>query len=141
MRVAVCQLNAREDRAENLRIARSLLQRAADGGADLAVLPEYVDHLGRAATAPKPEPVDGEFATFFADAARELGMWVHAGSFHEIGPDAEHTFNTTLVFDRTGAPAATYRKIHLYDVEIPGRVSYQESSTVAPGADLRVVAV
>jgi predicted amidohydrolase len=133
MRVAVCQLNARDDRAENLKVARSLLQRAADGGADLAVLPEYVDYLGRGHGAPKPEPADGEFATFFADAARELGMWVHAGSFHEIGPDPEHTYNTTLVFDRSGALAATYRKIHLYDVEIPGRVSYQESASVAPG--------
>ncbi|GAA2391063.1 carbon-nitrogen hydrolase family protein [Dactylosporangium salmoneum] len=139
MRVAVCQLNARDDRAENLRVARSLLQRAADGGADLAVLPEYVDYLGRAASAPKPEPIDGEFASFFADAARELGMWVHAGSFHEIGPDPEHTYNTTLVFDRSGHLAATYRKIHLYDVEIPGRVSYQESATVAPGASTQLV--
>ncbi|MEV6924200.1 carbon-nitrogen hydrolase family protein [Dactylosporangium sp. NPDC051485] len=141
MRVAVCQLNARDDRSENLRVARSLLQRAADGGADLAVLPEYVDYLGRSASAPKPEPVDGEFASFFADAARELGMWVHAGSFHEIGPDPEHTYNTTLVFDRSGRPAATYRKIHLYDVEIPGRVSYQESATVAPGASTEFVDV
>lgn len=139
MRVAVCQLNARDDRAENLRVARSLLQRAADGGADLAVLPEYVDYLGRAQGAPKPEPVDGEFAGFFSDAARELGMWVHAGSFHEIGPDPEHTYNTTLVFDRTGALAGTYRKIHLYDVEIPGRVSYHESATVAPGDSTAVI--
>ncbi|GAA4262249.1 carbon-nitrogen hydrolase family protein [Dactylosporangium darangshiense] len=141
MRVAVCQLNARDDRAENLRVARTLLQRAADGGADLAVLPEYVDYLGRAHSAPKPEPVDGEFAAFFADAAHELGMWVHAGSFHEAGPDAEHTYNTTLVFDRSGALAATYRKIHLYDVEIPGRVSYQESATVAPGASTAIAEV
>jgi predicted amidohydrolase len=141
MRVAVCQLNARDDREQNLRVARGLLQRAADGGADLAVLPEYVDYLGRAHTAPKPEPVDGEFGAFFADAARELGMWVHAGSFHEIGPDAEHTYNTTLVFDRAGALAATYRKIHLYDVEIPGRVSYHESATVAPGASTEIADV
>ncbi|WP_426507584.1 carbon-nitrogen hydrolase family protein [Dactylosporangium sp. McL0621] len=141
MRVAVCQLNARDDRAENLKAARTLLQRASDGGADLAVLPEYVDYLGRAHSAPAPESVDGEFATFFADAARELGMWVHAGSFHETGPDDEHTYNTTLVFDRSGALAATYRKIHLYDVEIPGRVSYQESTTVAPGESTSIVDV
>ncbi|WP_432831149.1 carbon-nitrogen hydrolase family protein [Dactylosporangium sp. CA-092794] len=141
MRVAVCQLNARDDRSDNLRVARELLQRAADGGADLAMLPEYVDYLGRAHSAPKPEGVDGEFAAFFADAARELGMWVHAGSFHETGPDAEHTYNTSLVFDRSGALAATYRKIHLYDVEIPGRVSYHESKTVAPGGTTACVDV
>ncbi|WP_213453345.1 carbon-nitrogen hydrolase family protein [Rhizomonospora bruguierae] len=134
MRVAVCQLNSRDDRAANLAAARSLLEQAAARGADLAVLPEYVDHLGPAATAPKPESADGEFAAFFADAARELEMWVLAGSFHETGPDPERIYNTALVFDRAGELAASYRKIHLYDVEIPGRVSFHESRAVAPGA-------
>src|SRR3954451_17666154 len=136
MRVAVCQLNSREDRDHNLSVARDLLERAAAAGAEFAVLPEYVDYLGPSAGAPKPEPIDGEFATFFADAARDLGIWVHAGSFHEIGPDSDRTYNTSLIFGRDGTLAATYRKIHLYDVEIPGRVSYQESRTVAPGSEL-----
>jgi predicted amidohydrolase len=139
MRVAVCQLNSREDRAHNLTVARELLERAAAGGAKFAVLPEYVDFLGRSADAPKPEPADGEFADFFASAARELGLWVHAGSFHEAGPDAARTYNTSLIFASDGQRAATYRKIHLYDVEIAGRVSYQESRSVAPG-DATVVA-
>src|SRR4051812_7211836 len=120
MRVAVCQLNARDDRAANLAAARELLNRAAAAGADLAVLPEYVDYLGPGAGLPEPEPVDGEFATFCATAARELGIWVHAGSFHEAGSGPDRTYNTSLVFDRSGSLAATYRKIHLYDVEIPG---------------------
>ncbi len=141
MRVAVCQLNARDDRDHNLAVARSLLDRAAEAGADLAVLPEYVDYLGPGDRAPKPEPVDGEFAQFFAEAARDLGMWVHAGSFHEAGPDDGRTWNTSLLFDRSGSPAAVYRKIHLYDVEIAGRVSYQESRSVAPGSELVVVPV
>ncbi len=135
MRVSVCQLNARDDRSHNLAGARGLLERAAEAGAELAVLPEYVDYLGRADGAPKPEPVDGEFAEFFAAAARELGMWVHAGSFHEAGPDPDRTFNTSLVFSPAGERVALYRKIHLYDVEIAGRVSYQESRTVAPGGE------
>jgi predicted amidohydrolase len=135
MRVAVCQLNARDDRAANLAAARGLLVQAAAAGADLAVLPEYVDYLGPGAGLPKPESVDGEFAAFFAAAARELGIWVHAGSFHEAGPDDSRTYNTSLVFNAGGELAATYRKIHLYDVEIPGRVSYQESRSVAPGTE------
>src|SRR6476660_4328837 len=141
MRIAACQLNSRDDRAANLRAARELLRRAADLGADLAVLPEYVDHLGPAAGAPKPEPVGGEFATWFADLARELGIWVYAGSFHEVGPDPDRTYNTSLVFNRSGELAAVYRKIHMYDVEIPGRVSYLESATVAPGESTVTVEV
>jgi deaminated glutathione amidase len=132
VRVAVCQLNSREDRDANLATALDLLKRAAAAGADLAVLPEYTDYLGPGRGAPPPEPVDGPYASAFARAAAAHAMWVVAGSFHEAGPDGR-TCNTSLVFDRAGALAAAYRKIHLYDVEIPGRVSYQESRFVAPG--------
>jgi deaminated glutathione amidase len=141
MRVAVCQLNSRDDRDDNLAVARGLLERAAAAGATLAVLPEYVDYLGPGAGAPKPEGSDGEFAAFFAEAARELSMWVHAGSFHEAGPDERRTYNTSLVFDPRGELVARYRKIHLYDVEIAGRVSYQESRSVAPGEETVVTEI
>src|SRR5919112_2524056 len=98
MRVAVCQLNSRDDRAANLRAAREQLDRAAALGAELALLPEYTDYLGPSAGAPKSEGLDGEYVAFFSDAARELGMWVLAGTFHETGPDSDgdsgRTFNT-----------------------------------------------
>jgi predicted amidohydrolase len=141
MRVAVCQLNPQEDRRINLDAAIAALTEASSRGADLAVLPELVDYMGPAATAPKPEPCDGEFAALMAEAARSLRIWVHAGSFRESGPDETHAYNTSLVFDRDGQLAATYRKIHLYDVEIPGRVSYRESATVAAGTELVSVEV
>lgn len=141
MRVAVCQLNARDDRGSNLAAAEALLERAAAGGAQLAILPEYVDYLGPAAGEPVAEPVDGEAGTFFAGVAQRLGIWVVVGSMHERGPDPEHSYNTCLVFDRSGNLAATYRKIHLYDVEIPGRVSYLESATVVAGVQPVVVDV
>jgi len=70
MRVAVCQLNSREDRAENLRVARDLLERAAAAGADLAVLPEYVDYLGPGKTAPAPA-TDGDIKSIVVDRLRE----------------------------------------------------------------------
>jgi deaminated glutathione amidase len=141
MRVALCQLNAREDRSANLRVARDLLTRAADAGADLALLPEYTDYLGPSAGLPKPEGLDGEYATFFSGLASSLGINILAGSFHETGPDDEHTYNTLPAFDRGGELIGAYRKIHLYDVEIPGRVSYRESSSVSPGAETVIVPV
>jgi predicted amidohydrolase len=143
MRVAACQVNSRSDRDVNLATAIELLDRAAAAGADVAVLPEYVDYLGPAEGEPKPEPVDGEFAATLASAARRLSMWVIGGSFHEAGPDAAHTFNTTLVFDRVGSLTATYRKIHLFDIDIAGRpeVSYRESRRVAPGSKITTVDV
>jgi predicted amidohydrolase len=141
MRVAVCQLNSGDDRAANLATARRLLEQAAAAGADLAVLPEFVDYLGRSRDEPPAESVDGEFAAFFAEAARALNLWVLAGSFRERTGDGERAHNTSLLFDRSGERAAVYRKIHLYDVEIPGRVSYRESKTIAPGEELVVADV
>jgi predicted amidohydrolase len=141
MRVAVCQLNSRDDRAANLASARGLLRQAAQAGADFAVLPEFVDYLGRRRGEPTPETVDGEFAEFFAAAARELNLWVLAGSFREQAADGERAHNTSLVFDRSGSRVAAYRKIHLYDVEIPGKVSYAESKAIAPGDELVVADV
>jgi deaminated glutathione amidase len=133
MRVAVCQMNSRGDRGANQKVALDLLAQAATAGADLAVLPEYTDYLGPGRDVPSPEPVDGPYLAAFADAAAAHGMWVVAGSFHEAGAEGGRTYNTSVVFDRAGAVAATYRKIHLYDVEIPGRVSFQESRSVAAG--------
>ncbi len=141
MRVAVCQINSRNDRAANLKVARELLERAADGGADLAILPEYTDFLGHPSQEPAGEDVSGSYATFFGQAARELNIWVHAGSYHEAGPDPDHTYNTSLVFGRDGKLAGAYRKIHLYDVEIPGRVAVRESARVAAGSQVVAVTI
>jgi predicted amidohydrolase len=139
--VAVCQLNTGPDRDRNLEAARDLLIHAVSAGARLAVLPEYADYLGPASGSPKPEPVDGQFGAYFSDVARDHRIWVHTGSFHEQGPEPARTYNTSLLFAPDGTLAATYRKIHLYDVEIPGRVSYHESATVAPGTEIVVTAV
>jgi len=136
MRVAVCQVNSRHDRSANLVAARDLLERAAAAGADLAVLPEYVDYLGPADGEPAPEAVDGDFAASFAEAARRLRMWVVAGSFHEVGPDEKHTYNTSLVFDRDGRTAATYRKIHLFDVDLADGTTLRESASREFGGEI-----
>jgi predicted amidohydrolase len=141
MRVAACQINSQSDRAANLAAALAMLERAAAAGADVAVLPEYVDYLGPAETQPASEAVDGEFGAVFADAAKRLSLWVVAGSFHETGPGDGRSYNTSLVFDPSGVLKATYRKVHLFDIDIPGRVSYRESSTVAPGEQLVTVDV
>ena len=132
MRVAVCQLNAREDRAANLAAARDLLGRAAAAGADLAVLPEYVDYLGpgrrRAQAGAGRRRVRGVLRRGRARAG-------HLGARRLVPrgrPGRRAHLQHVAGVRPAGELAAVYRKIHLYDVEIPGRVSYQESRPWRP---------
>ena len=137
MRVAVLQVNSQADKAENIRVACDLIDRAAGVGADLAVLPEYVDFLGPKEPAlAAAEPIPGPTSDTFAAKARQHGLWLLAGSIRERGDDPDHSYNTSLLFDRGGQIVAKYRKVHLYDVELSGNVSAKESATITPGCDI-----
>ncbi len=118
MRVAVCQLNAgRDDPGGNVATAERLLTEAAEGGADLAALPELFPYYGSHGRMRElAEPVPGPAVDRIAAIARDRAMWVLAGSVAER--TEEHIHNTSVLFDRTGELVASYRKIHLFDVEL-----------------------
>lgn len=141
MKIAACQLSSGLDRATNLATAADLVRQAGDQGAELVILPENVGYLGPASTAPSPERVTGPFATFFSELASELKLWIVAGSFLESGAPGRRAYNTSLLFNPIGTIVAVYRKIHLYDVDIPGKVSARESAYAAPGDEIVVTKV
>jgi predicted amidohydrolase len=139
LRVALVQLEARDDVAANLAHATELAREAA-AGSDLVVLPEYVQYRGsdagyRASAVPIPGPTTEPLAA----VAREHGCWVLAGSHAESSADPARPYNTAVLFDRSGAVAARYRKLHLFDVAVDAGPSDAESARVTPG-DRAVVA-
>ena len=76
--------------------------------------------------------------------ARESGLWISGGGMHVLGapPDEEtgnqRVYNTHVILDNYGKVQAIYRKVHLFDVSIPGKVNLRESATTAPGKELVV---
>jgi predicted amidohydrolase len=136
MRVAVCQMRSGPDSDENLFLAERLLHEAADGGADLAVLPEYATYLGPWEGVPaRAESLPGgSVADRFARVAADRSMWVLGGTlFEAFGGDV---FDAAPLFGRAGELAAKYRKIHLFDAELPGQPPNRESSAFAAGHEL-----
>jgi len=134
MRVAVVQMNAgRDDVAANLETATRLLEEAADGGAELAALPELWPFYGSAVRMREvAAPVPGQLTDPLAAIARDRVIWVLGGSVQERAEDG-HIFNTSALFDREGEIVATYRKIHLFDVELEGQPPLRESAIFAAG--------
>ena len=136
-RIAACQMNSQADKAANLRAAARLIDEAADQGADLVALPEMFNVLGEPRDMlANAEPIGGPTTQFLQDKAREHGITVHGGSFPEVLNGEERCGNTTLVIDPSGEITATYRKIHLFDIDIGGQVKENESSRFAPGQEM-----
>jgi deaminated glutathione amidase len=74
--------------------------------------------------------------------ARQSGLWISGGGMHESGAPKDpesgnmRVYNTHVILDDHGEVKAIYRKIHLFDVSIPGKVQLRESATTAPGTKL-----
>jgi predicted amidohydrolase len=133
LRVALVQVEARDDVDDNIARAAVLADEAA-ADADLVVLPEYVQYRGtdagfRASARPIPGPTTEPFAV----VARRNGCWVLAGSHAEASGDPARPFNTAVLLDRTGSVVATYRKLHLFDVAVDDGPADTESARVTAG--------
>jgi deaminated glutathione amidase len=140
MWIAALQLNTTPDIAENLAKARKLVIRAAERGAELVALPEHFAYLGpEDENPPSAQPLNGPLVTEFAALAQKLGIYLLMGSFPEMAESGAPPYNTSVLLGKDGAVLAAYRKLHLFDVDLPGGPTYQESRFIQPGRE--VVAV
>jgi deaminated glutathione amidase len=143
MKVAAIQMVSGSDLSANLAEAKGLLQAAAQAGAELVVLPEYFCLMGRhdADKLAIQEPFgNGPIQQFLSDSARELGLWLVAGtlpisalsSLPAGAQPGSRVFNSSLVYAPSGECAARYDKMHLFRFD-NGVERYDESLVLAAG--------
>ena len=134
LRVACVQFCSSGSKAENLERMEPLVARAAATGADLVLLPEKWNGIGtHEIILDVAEPLDsGESVGAMSAWAKQHGITLVGGSIVESREGREKLSNTCVVFDPQGEIAATYRKIHMFDVEVGGQV-YRESDSEEPG--------
>ena len=136
---AVAQLNASSDESANWSQLETLVGRAASYGAKLIATPENTNYLGpHDEKVRRAEPLGGSTTQRLGALAKQHGVHLLIGSVNEASDEGHRCYNTTVLFDDQGELIASYRKMHLFDVDHSDDVRFLESETTKPGGDLVV---
>jgi predicted amidohydrolase len=136
---AVVQMTSTADVERNLATAERLIAEAVGRGAAFVALPENFAFL-RSAGAPLPEgqALDGPWASRMAAVARTHRITLLLGSLPEKSAEEGKVHNTSVLLGPDARVLGVYRKIHLFDIDLPGLEHLKESREVAPGRDVVV---
>jgi predicted amidohydrolase len=138
-KIGICQMQVAENKDSNITKARSMIGEAAARGSRLVVLPEMFNCPYASNLFPKYAESfpDGETIKMLSLAAKEEAIYLVGGSI----PERENglIYNTSFVFGPRGELLAKHQKIHLFDVELSGGISFQESKTLGYGKSITVV--
>ncbi|OVA18214.1 Carbon-nitrogen hydrolase [Macleaya cordata] len=141
VKVAAAQMTSINDLTSNFNTCSLLVQEAVAAGAKLLCFPENFSFVGAkdGDSIKIAETLDGPIMQKYCSLARESNIWLSLGGFQEKGPDDTHLCNTHVLIDDTGNIRSTYRKIHLFDVAVPGGTVYKESSFTEAGKNIVAV--
>jgi len=136
VKLALIQMLVGADKAKNVHQAVTFIAKAAAAGAQLAILPECFNcPYGTQYFSNYAEAVPGPTMNSIAAAARENKIHVVAGSVPERTPD-DRLLNTSVVFNTAGELIARHSKVHLFDIDVPGGITFRESDALTAGSNL-----
>ncbi|KAI1344855.1 carbon-nitrogen hydrolase [Xylariaceae sp. FL0016] len=150
LKLACIQLASGADKAANLSHARDKVVEAAQSGAKLVVLPECFnspygcDYFPSYAETLLPSPPSKEQSPSYhalSSMAAEANVYLVGGSIPETDPDpaSKKYYNTSLIFGPDGKLLSSHRKVHLFDIDIPGKITFRESDVLSPGNKVSLV--
>ncbi|KAI6234624.1 hypothetical protein M3Y99_00781300 [Aphelenchoides fujianensis] len=128
--IAVCQLTSTHDLDANFDVCASMVRRAKERHCEMIFFPECFDYVGRNRdeTIGLAYSENSPFIQKFRDLARDNGVWLSLGGFHHKEEDNEKLpLNSHLILDAEGKTRAVYNKLHLFDLDLPGKVRLMES--------------
>ena len=139
-KMALIQMEVQRSKAKNVIKAKEMICEAADYGANVVVLPEmFICNYDRKSFEENAEPIvnfrDDEKATaarMLSESAKEHGIYIIGGSIPEKREDGG-VYNTSACFNKTGDLASKYSKVHLFDIDIPGKATFKESDFLKEG--------
>jgi len=134
----VVQLDTGAVKQDNLSRIEALIAQAARQSALLISLPETMNIIAPGQGAESSEPIPGPTTDFLSAVAKRYGLWIHGGSMWERSLNGK-PFNTTALIGPDGKVLSTYRKLHLFDVQLGDGPGIRESNQTAAGNEIVTV--
>ena len=139
IKIALCQMNVIDGKEKNLKKAELMINKAVDKNSDFIVLPEmfncpysndkFIEYCENEKTS----------QTLFkiSELSSKNNVYILAGSIPE--KEKGKLYNTSYLFDRNGKIIAKHRKMHLFDIDVKGKISFRESDVLTAGNNITVV--
>ena len=142
--IALCQMNVADNKEENIRKAIQMIRESKKQGADLAILPEMFNcpYENEKFIEYAEELDNSQTLNEIAEIAKEENIHVLAGSIPELEvgtDDAKSIYNTAVLFDDEGKILGKHRKMHLFDIDVKGKIYFKESDTLSAGNEFTVI--
>lgn len=135
-RAALIQLKVCEDRLKNIEHAAKMIAKAKENGAKVVALPEcFNSPYGTKFFSEYAETIsEGPTCKMLSQAAKMNSVYLIGGTFPEL--EGDKYYNTCTVWNPEGQLIAKYRKMHLFDIDIPGKITFKESEVLGAGNKL-----
>ena len=149
VKISLIQLRSSSEKKENIIHAQEMITKAVqENSSNLIVLPECWNSPYSTASFPIyaeeiPEPgqsvdeIIHPSTKMLCDAARTHKVFIIGGSFPER--EGDKLFNTCLAVNPEGEIVGKHRKIHLFDIDVPGKMTFKESDSLSPGNSLTTI--
>jgi len=122
-KIAVAQICSTSDFDGNFQQCRAAALAAKEQKAALLSLPECFEFMGLPGSGDAiaaAQPLSGDLFSRYKDLAKETGIWLSLGGFHESSETPSKIYNTHVIVSSDGDIVASYHKLHLFDVDVDG---------------------
>ncbi|WP_294004888.1 carbon-nitrogen hydrolase family protein [uncultured Methanobrevibacter sp.] len=138
IKLALCQMNVVDNKEKNIKTARLMIEESISKNADFIILPEMFNcpYSNDKFIEYGEKEKSSETLSEISKLAKSNNAYILAGSIPEIEEDK--LYNTSYLFDRQGNVIAKHRKMHLFDIDVKGKITFKESDVLTAGNDFTI---